>query len=703
MAAPSVHTSKTSRQEPIRRDVVVVGAGQAGLAIGYFLGKQGRDFTILEAASEPAQVWRQRWDSLQLFTSARYSALPGMPFPGDPDHYPSRDEVVAYLSEYAHHFALPVELGSQVRSVRRPNAAGTFLVELADRTYEANHVVIATGPFQVPRIPDIASGLDPDLVQLHSSAYRSPKDVPSGTVLVVGGGNTGFQIADELSATHHVHLAVGSSQTPLPQRLLGRDLFWYLDKTGLIRTTNESRIGQRLQQRDTLIGSRRRTLQQRGVEFHPRAVDVTGRIVTFADQDKVSPDAVIWATGFGVDHSWIDVPVFDDDGRVIQRRGVTASPGLYFLGLLWLHTRGSALIGWVKDDAEYVAQQISGPKPTRQQEDTMTNTDAATNTMRAIVQDTYGSVDALHLAEVARPQIAEDEVLVEVRAAGLDRGTWHIMAGQPYLLRLLGFGFRRPKNRVPGFDVAGTVVEVGSSVAKFSAGDEVFGISRGSFAEYAAAHEDKLARKPANLTFDQAAVVPISAGTALQALTDAGRVEQGQRVLIIGASGGVGSYAVQLAKAFGAEVTGVCSTAKLELVRSLGADHVIDYSRQDFADGTNRYDLILDMGGNSRLSRLRKALNPTGTLVIVGGEEGGKWTGGFGRSLRAPLLSPFVRQRLTMLASKERASDQERLTPLIEAGTVTPSIDRTYPLDRVAEAMRHLEAGDVRGKVVITI
>jgi NADPH:quinone reductase-like Zn-dependent oxidoreductase len=334
----------------------------------------------------------------------------------------------------------------------------------------------------------------------------------------------------------------------------------------------------------------------------------------------------------------------------------------------------------------------------------MTPTDVPTAmTMRAIVQDRYGSADVMHLARVARPQIAEDEVLVQVRAAGLDRGTWHMMAGQPYLLRVLGFGFRAPKNRVPGLDVAGTVIAVGSAVTRFSTGDQVFGISRGSFAEYAAVRERKLARKPANLTFDQAAAVPISAGTALQALTDAGKVVRGQRVLIIGASGGVGSYAVQLAKAFEAEVTGVASTAKLDLVRSLGADHVVDYTSQDFADGTHTYDLILDIAGNSSLSRLRRALTPTGTLVIVGGEEGGKWTGGFGRSLRAPILSPFVRQRLTMLASKERASDQERLTTLIEAGRVEPSVDRTYPLDRVAEAMRHLEAGDVRGKIVITI
>ena len=334
----------------------------------------------------------------------------------------------------------------------------------------------------------------------------------------------------------------------------------------------------------------------------------------------------------------------------------------------------------------------------------MTHTDVPTaTTMRAIVQDTYGSAEVLRLDRVPRPSIADDEVLVQVRAAGLDRGTWHMMTGQPYLLRVIGFGVRAPKNRVPGLDVAGTVVGVGPAVTRFSTGDEVFGISRGSFAEYAAVREDKLALKPANLTFEQAAVVPISAGTALQALTDAGRIEAGQRVLVIGASGGVGSFAVQLAKAFDAEVTGVCGPTKQDFVTSLGADHVVDYTTEDFADGTHAYDLILDIAGNSSLSRLRSALTPTGTLVIVGGEEGGKWTGGFGRSLRAPLLSPFVGQRMTMLASKERASDQERLTTLIEAGKVTSSIDAIYPLDRVGEAMQHLESGRVRGKVAIVI
>ena len=323
--------------------------------------------------------------------------------------------------------------------------------------------------------------------------------------------------------------------------------------------------------------------------------------------------------------------------------------------------------------------------------------------MQAIVQDAYGSVDVFRYTPTARPEIADHEVLVQVRAAGLDRGTWHMMAGKPYLLRILGFGFRKPKNPVPGIDVAGTVAAVGSDVTRFAVGDEVYGMSRGSFAEYAAVRADKLAIKPANLTFEQAAVVPISAGTALQAVVDSGHLEAGQKVLVIGASGGVGSYAVQLAKALGAEVTGVSSTAKLDLVRSLGADHVLDYTRDDFADGEHQYDLILDIGGLPSLSRLRRALTPTGTAVIVGGEGGGNWTGGFGRSLRAPLASLFTRQHLAMLASKERATDLDRLAEHLEAGTVKPRVDRTYPLDKVPDAMRHLIDGHVRGKVAITI
>ena len=322
-------------------------------------------------------------------------------------------------------------------------------------------------------------------------------------------------------------------------------------------------------------------------------------------------------------------------------------------------------------------------------------------TMHAIVQDSYGSAEVLRSARITRPEIADHEVLLRVHAAGLDRGTWHLMTGTPYLMRVIGFGFRRPKNPVPGVDVAGTVVAVGSAVTRFAVGDEVFGMSRGSFAEYAAAREDKLAHKPANASFEQAAAVGISGGTALQALT-AGRVQAGQRVLIIGASGGVGSFAVQLAKASGAEVTGVCSTNKLDLVTSLGADRVVDYTREDFADGSHHYDLIIDIAGNSPLSRLRRALTPTGTAVIVGGESKGNLTGGIDRQLRALILTRFVGQRLTGLASKERASDLEILADHLAAGTVTPSIDRTYPLDQAPEAMRHLEAGQVRGQVAIT-
>jgi NADPH:quinone reductase-like Zn-dependent oxidoreductase len=326
---------------------------------------------------------------------------------------------------------------------------------------------------------------------------------------------------------------------------------------------------------------------------------------------------------------------------------------------------------------------------------------AAGSTMQAIVQDTYGSADVLRLARIGPPKITTSEVLLRVRAAGLDRGAWHLMTGKPYLLRLV-FGIGKPKNPVRGREVAGTVVAVGPTVTRFAPGDEVYGIGHGTFAEYAAAREDKLARKPANATFEQAAVAPVSALTALQALTDVGRVKQGDKVLVIGASGGVGSHAVQLAKAFGADVTGVCSAAKLGLVRSLGADHTIDYTTEDFADGAERYDLILDIAGNPAPSRLRRALTPAGTAVLVGGEKGGSLTGGMDRQLRARVLSMFVRQRLTSVMCKERAADLERLTELIESGKLTPSVDRTYPLDQVPQAMRHLVAGNARGKIAIT-
>ncbi len=327
---------------------------------------------------------------------------------------------------------------------------------------------------------------------------------------------------------------------------------------------------------------------------------------------------------------------------------------------------------------------------------------ATSATMRAIVQDTYGGANVLRFARIPRPVPEDHQVLVRVHAAGLDRGTWHLMTGKPYLLRL-GFGMRRPKNPVPGRAAAGTVVAVGSSVTRFAAGDQVYGVAPGSFAEYAVAPEDKISRKPANLSFEEAAVVPVSGHTALQALCDVGRIEPGQKVLVLGASGGVGTYAVQLARAFGAEVTGVCSTAKLDAVLALGAEHVLDYTRDDFADGTRRYDLILDIGGNPSVRRLRRALEPTGTAVLVGGEEGGSLTGGMGRQLRAVALSPFVRQRLATFVAKEDADHLERLTDLIEAGKLKPSLDRSYPLEQAREAMDHLEAGRIRGKVAITI
>ncbi len=328
-------------------------------------------------------------------------------------------------------------------------------------------------------------------------------------------------------------------------------------------------------------------------------------------------------------------------------------------------------------------------------------TTSTATTMRAIVQDRYGSADVLRPERIAVPGIAGNEVLVRVRAAGVDRGTWHLMTGTPYLLRL-AFGLRGPRNPVPGRDVAGTVEAVGSEVRGFSVGDEVYGEAPGSFAEYAVARADKLVRKPANLSFEQAAVVPISALTALEALT-VGRIKTGQRVLITGATGGVGSYAVQLAKTFGAEVTGVAGPAKLDLVRALGADHVIDYTREDFAATPGHYDLIIDIAGIPTLSRLRRALTPTGTAVITGGEDGGRLTGGMNRQLRALIVSLFVRQRLTMFVNKVRGSDLTRLTELIEAGRVTPSLDRTYPLDQAADALRDLAAGKVRGKIAITL
>lgn len=323
--------------------------------------------------------------------------------------------------------------------------------------------------------------------------------------------------------------------------------------------------------------------------------------------------------------------------------------------------------------------------------------------MKAIVQDRYGSADVLELRDIDKPPVGADQVLIQVQAAGVDRGVWHLMTGLAYPIRLAGYGIRRPKFPVPGSDLAGRVEAVGRDVTRFRPGDEVMGSSTGSFAEYAVVREDRLARKPAALTFEQAAAVPVSAATALQALRDQARVRAGQRVLILGASGGVGTFAVQIAKAFGAEVTGVSSTSKVDLVRSLGADHVLDYTRDDFAGTGERYDVILDVGGNSSLSRLRRALTPEGTLVFVGGEEGGRWTGGMGRQLRALAVGRFGRQRMRVFVAKVRREDLETLVELIEAGKVTPVVDRTYSLGEAPDAIRYVEQGRARGKVVIVV
>jgi NADPH:quinone reductase-like Zn-dependent oxidoreductase len=304
---------------------------------------------------------------------------------------------------------------------------------------------------------------------------------------------------------------------------------------------------------------------------------------------------------------------------------------------------------------------------------------------------------------VDRPTVRDGELLVRVHAASVDRGTWHIMAGLPYPIRLAGFGLRRPKYANPGRSLAGTVEAVGDGVTGFAAGDEVFGIGEGTFAEYATARPGKLAAKPVNVSFEQAAAVPVSGLTALQAVRDHGHVGTGDTVLIIGASGGVGSFAVQIAKAFGAEVTGVASTAKLDMVRALGADSVLDHTREDFADGRRRYDVVLDIGGNARLSQLRRALTPRGRLVIVGGETDGRLLGGSSRQVRAQLLSPFIGQQLGTFIARENADDLTALRELIEAGAVTPAIDRTYPLAEAGAAIQHLLDGQARGKVVVSI
>lgn len=321
--------------------------------------------------------------------------------------------------------------------------------------------------------------------------------------------------------------------------------------------------------------------------------------------------------------------------------------------------------------------------------------------MQAVTQESYGTADALELRDVDVPAVGDSDVLIAVRAAGVDRGVVHLMTGLPYVVRLAGYGLRAPKNPVPGMDVAGVVLATGQGVTRFAVGDEVLGIGRGTFAEVAVADQDKLVHKPADLTFTQAAALAVSGLTALQAVRDHAKVARGDNVLVLGASGGVGSFAVQIAKALGARVTGVSSARKAALVTELGADEVIDYGTTDFASAGAVYDVIIDIGGNSSLSRLRRALTPRGRLVITGGENGGRWVGGSDRQLRALVLSPFVSQSLRTFISSENASDLAELVALVERGAVRPQIDRTYSLTDAAEAVQYVADGRAVGKVVV--
>jgi putative flavoprotein involved in K+ transport len=338
-------------------DVVVVGGSQAGLAVAWHLQRQGLAFVVLEAGPEVGHVWRSRWDTLKLFTPAQYDALPGMAFPAPADTYPTKDPVADYLQAYVTAFDLPVRLNARVTRLVKTDDG--FEVQTADNTFQARQVVVATGPFQVPFVPPMASKLDSSVAQVHSADYRNPQAIPDGAVLVVGGGNSGFQIAEELAATRRVDLSIATRYPMLPQRLGGRDLFWWLTRLGLLRVTVTSRPGRRMSRRDFVIGTNRRRLEGKGVRFRPRLVDAEGRTVRFADHSLLEDvGVVVWATGYRPDYAWLHIPGVVREGHVMHRRGVTEVPGLYFLGLSWQHTRGSALLGFVNDDATYLADQI---------------------------------------------------------------------------------------------------------------------------------------------------------------------------------------------------------------------------------------------------------------------------------------------------------------------------------------------------------
>jgi putative flavoprotein involved in K+ transport len=339
-------------------DVAVIGGSQAGLAMAWHLARQHLRFVVLEAGPEIGHTWRSRWDSLTLFTPAQHDALPGMPFPGRPDTYPTKDPVANYLQAYAAAFNLPVRLNARV--IHLSKTAEGFEIGTQAEVFRARQVVVAAGPFQTPFIPPAAQRLDGSVTQLHSAGYRNPQALPAGPVLVVGGGNSGFQIAEELAAAgRRVDLSIATKQPVLPQRLAGKDLFWWLTHLGLMRVTTESRLGRRMSSRDFIIGSSRRRLQKKGVRFRPRLTGAGGRTAQFADGGTLDAGVVIWATGYRPDYSWIDIPGVVQDGQVTHRRGVTEVPGLYFLGLTWQHTRGSALLGFVNDDAAYLAGRIA--------------------------------------------------------------------------------------------------------------------------------------------------------------------------------------------------------------------------------------------------------------------------------------------------------------------------------------------------------
>jgi putative flavoprotein involved in K+ transport len=339
-------------------DVVVVGGSQSGLAMAWHLAQQGLRFVVLEAAPELGHVWRSRWDSLTLFTPSQYDALPGMAFPAPADTYPTKDPVADYLQAYANAFQLPVRLNARVTGLSQTDDG--FEVRTAQDAFRARQVVVATGPFQIPFVPPQARGLDPSVAQVHSADYRNPRSLPEGPVLVVGGGNSGFQIAEELAATRQVDLSIATPYPMLPQRLAGRDLFWWLTRLGLLRVTVTSRPGQRMSRRDFVIGTNRRRLEGKGVRFRPRLVDADGRTVRFADHHLLEDvGVVVWATGYRPDYAWLHIPSVLREGHVVHRRGVTAVPGLYFLGLSWQHTRGSALLGFVHEDAAYLANHLA--------------------------------------------------------------------------------------------------------------------------------------------------------------------------------------------------------------------------------------------------------------------------------------------------------------------------------------------------------